>query len=58
VSHLAAAVGTPCLLLFGPTDPAMWAPPGDQVRVLRRGGSLEAITVDEVAALTFLFCPG
>jgi heptosyltransferase-2 len=58
VSHLAAAVGTPCLLLFGPTDPAMWAPPGEQVRVLRRGGSLEAITVDEVAALTFLFCPG
>ena len=26
ISHLAAAVGTPCVLLFGPTDPAVWAP--------------------------------
>ncbi len=35
VSHLAAAVGAPCLLLFGPTDPAVWAPANPQVRVLR-----------------------
>ncbi len=26
VSHLAAANGTPCITLFGPTDPAKWAP--------------------------------
>ena len=50
VSHLAAAVGTPCVLLFGPTDPAMWAPPGRHVRVLRRGASLAAISVDDVLA--------
>jgi ADP-heptose:LPS heptosyltransferase len=50
VSHLAAAVGTPCLLLFGPTDPAMWAPPGDHVRVLRHGATLDTISVDEVLA--------
>jgi ADP-heptose:LPS heptosyltransferase len=48
VSHLAAAVGTPCVLLFGPTDPAMWAPPGDHVRVLRRGTDLNALRVEEV----------
>ncbi len=35
ISHLAAAVGTPALLLFGPTDPAIWAPENPQVRVLR-----------------------
>ena len=35
ISHLAAAVGAPCLLLFGPTDPAIWAPQNPQVRVLR-----------------------
>ena len=35
ISHLAAAVRTPCLLLFGPTDPAIWAPANRQVRVLR-----------------------
>jgi heptosyltransferase-2 len=50
VSHLAAAVGTPCVLLFGPTDPAMWAPPGDHVRVLRHGESMDTIAVDEVTA--------
>ena len=48
VSHLTAAVGTPCVLLFGPTDPAMWAPPGDHVRVLHRGPDLNTIGVEEV----------
>jgi heptosyltransferase-3 len=35
ITHLAAAVGTPVLALFGPTDPAIWAPRGPNVRVLR-----------------------
>ncbi len=35
VTHLAAAVGTPVLALFGPTDPAVWAPRGANVRVGR-----------------------
>jgi len=35
VTHLAAAVGTPVLALFGPTDPAVWAPRGEHVRVAR-----------------------
>jgi len=34
ISHLAAACGLPCLLLFGPTDPATWAPSGPDVRIL------------------------
>lgn len=33
ITHLAAAVGTPVLALFGPTDPAIWAPRGPHVRV-------------------------
>ena len=53
VSHLAAAVGTPCVLLFGPTEPAMWAPPGEHVQTVRRGPELSAISVDAVwAAVT------
>jgi len=35
VTHLAAAVGIPVLALFGPTDPAVWAPRGANVRVAR-----------------------
>ncbi len=49
ISHLAAAVGTPSLLLFGPTDPAIWAPQNPQVQVLRaRNRLLEGIAVEEV----------
>jgi heptosyltransferase-3 len=31
ISHLAAAVGTPAIVLFGPTDPTVWAPRGSRV---------------------------
>ena len=52
VSHLAAAVGAPTVALFGPTDPAVWAPRGPRVEIL--GGPGEggwgAVTVDRVAA--------
>lgn len=35
LTHLAAAVGVPGVLtLFGPTDPCIWAPAGENVRVL------------------------
>ena len=49
ISHLAAAVGAPCLLLFGPTDPAVWAPANPQVRVLTAPhGELARIEVEAV----------
>jgi heptosyltransferase-3 len=49
ISHLAAAVNTPCLLLFGPTDPAIWAPANPRVRVLRSSSLTTAgIEVSEV----------
>jgi hypothetical protein len=36
ISHLAAAVGTPTIALFGPASrPAVWAPRGERVRILR-----------------------
>jgi hypothetical protein len=35
ITHLAAAVGTPVLALFGPTDPEVWAPRGRHVQVAR-----------------------
>jgi heptosyltransferase-2 len=49
VSHLAAAWRAPTLTLFGPTDPAIWAPVGPRVRVLRAPrGQMEALSVDAV----------
>ncbi|WP_170920425.1 glycosyltransferase family 9 protein [Desulfacinum hydrothermale] len=35
VSHLAAAVGTCSLVIFGPTDPRVWAPRGPNVHVFQ-----------------------
>jgi heptosyltransferase III len=35
ISHIAAAAGAKCLLLFGWTDPAIWAPANENVTVLR-----------------------
>ncbi|MGH7955424.1 MAG: glycosyltransferase family 9 protein, partial [Opitutaceae bacterium] len=48
ISHLAAACGARCVLLFGPTEPAMWAPPAPNVRVLRRDPDLASLSVDDV----------
>ena len=45
ITHLAAAVGTPVVALFGPTDPAVWAPRGSRVSVLDR---MESVEVDDV----------
>jgi ADP-heptose:LPS heptosyltransferase len=51
VAHLAAACGTRTLVLFGPTDPARWAPVGRAVRTLRAAsGRVQDIGVDEVVA--------
>lgn len=50
ISHLAAAAGTSCLLLFGPTDPDVWAPAGAKIHVLRApGGDLGALEFRDVA---------
>jgi ADP-heptose:LPS heptosyltransferase len=48
MSHLAAAVGTPGVVLFGSTDPDRWRPLGP-VQILRRD-PIETIEVTEVLA--------
>jgi ADP-heptose:LPS heptosyltransferase len=51
VTHLAAAVGTPTVALFGPTDAELWAPLGDHVRVVQGvDRSMESIGLTEVSA--------
>ncbi len=47
--HVAGAVGTPTVALFGPTDPDLWAPRSPRLRALRGdGGRLESLSVEEV----------
>jgi heptosyltransferase-3 len=51
ITHLAAAAGCRGLALFGPTDPAVWAPPNPGISVLQApNGDLEALDVDTVWA--------
>src|SRR5262249_43380711 len=50
VSHLAGRLA-PSLVLFGPTDPAVWRPLGPAVRILRSGeGRMETIEVAAAAS--------
>lgn len=46
ITHLAAAVGTPVVAIFGPSDPRVWGPRGERVRTV--SGALDAIHVDQV----------
>lgn len=49
ISHIAAAVGTPCLLLFGPTDPEIWAPRNVTVKIVQGAtAKMSAISMTSV----------
>lgn len=57
VSHLAGAVGLPSVLVFGPTDPKIWAPQNPKVKTLRANSfSMSAVTPEQVfdSAVSFL----
>ncbi len=58
ISHLAAVAGVPSLLIFGATDPGVWAPPHEHVRILRApDGNLDALGVATVRAATRRMLP-
>lgn len=49
ISHIAAAVGARCFLIFGQTDPAIWAPANEGVTILRAPrGNLQLLRVEPV----------
>ena len=49
ISHLAAATGIPCVLLFGPSDASVWLPPQPRVRKLQPAtGVIGDISVERV----------
>ena len=49
LTHLAAAVGVPVCVIFGPTDPRVWRPRGAKVIVLQRGVDPSSVKLDEVS---------
>jgi ADP-heptose:LPS heptosyltransferase len=59
VSHLAAAVGAPGVVIFGPTDPARWRPlgshRGQRVEILRRD-PIESVDPSGVTEVLFKIC--
>ena len=48
ISHLAAAVGLPTLVLWGQTSEAVWRPPSEKVKILRAPGGLDQLPVERV----------
>lgn len=54
ISHLAAGLRLPCVILFGPTNPQHWAPLGSRVCILRNTAGCIACEVDPGAAHTCL----
>jgi hypothetical protein len=47
IAHVAAAAGTPTIVLFGPTNPAHWAPRGREVRIVAQE-RMDLIRVEDV----------
>lgn len=50
ITHVAAAVRTPTVAIFGPTDPAQWGPRAPRVEIVTPagGGGFDALTAREV----------
>jgi heptosyltransferase-3 len=49
ISHIAAAAGARCILLYGWTDPAIWAPANENVTVLKAPeGKMRLLEVETV----------
>ena len=48
ITHLAAALGLPCLVLWADTLEALWRPQGETLLVLRELGGINAISIERV----------
>ncbi len=47
-AHMAAAFGVPSVVIFGPSDPAIWGPWRTAGEVVRAPRGIRAVTVDQV----------
>jgi heptosyltransferase-2 len=49
ISHLAAALGLPCLILWADTREEVWRPQGERVNILKSANGLATLGVEDVA---------
>jgi ADP-heptose:LPS heptosyltransferase len=56
ITHLAAAVGTPVVALFGPTDPRVWGPRGDNVSILYKASECSPCSREEMSGCVHKKC--
>jgi ADP-heptose:LPS heptosyltransferase len=47
-AHIAAAYGVPCVVVFGPTDPAVWFPWRTECRTLQMPGGIQEVSLHQV----------
>ena len=57
ISHLAAALGVPALVLWGETNETVWRPRGERVTVLRSPEGLQGLPVERVLDQLQRFLP-
>ncbi len=57
ISHLAAALGVPALVLWGETSETIWRPRGERVTVLRSPEGLQGLPVERVLDQLQRFLP-
>jgi len=50
ITHLAAALGLPCVVLWAETNEELWRPKGKSVAILRSDSGINGITVDQIAS--------
>jgi ADP-heptose:LPS heptosyltransferase len=57
ISHLAAAVGLPGVLLWGDSAEEIWRPPSERMVLLRHPAGIDHISVNEVVQALGKLCP-
>jgi ADP-heptose:LPS heptosyltransferase len=58
ISHLAAALGLPTLVLWGDTVETVWRPQGERVQIVRGDASLQQLSVSQVVEQLASLLPG